>query len=82
MGGYRVNMGKFQHQSWCSEHGGKETYSLVKLGTGLSARGLSLLLVLLAPAGQLSLDLCGGLVDVGCAKGEDGLAKVEASRGH
>lgn len=47
---------------------GKGTYSLVKLGTSLAARGLCLLLVLLAPAGQLSLDLCGGLVDVGCVK--------------
>lgn len=43
-----------------------KTYSLVELGTSLFARGLCLLLVLLAPAGQLSLDLCGGLVDVGC----------------
>lgn len=47
----------------------EETYRLVKLGTSLAARSLSLLLVLLAPAGQLSLDLCGGLVDVGCVKG-------------
>lgn len=46
--------------------GGENTYSLVKLGTSLSARRLGLLLVLLATAGQLALDLCGGLVDVGC----------------
>lgn len=48
------------------EHEGGRTYSLVELGTSLAARGLCLLLVLLATAGQLSLDLCGGLVDVGC----------------
>lgn len=61
------------------------TYSLVELGTSLAARGLCLLLELLAPAGQLSLNLCGGLVDVGCYGGkEEGSvsAKVEASRGH
>lgn len=45
---------------------GGRTHRLVKLGASLAARGLCLLLVLLAAAGQLSLDLCGGLVDVGC----------------
>lgn len=58
-----------------------DTYSFVELGTSLAARGLGLLLVLLAPAGQLSLDLCGCLVDVGCS-GSGVSAKIEASRGH
>lgn len=64
-------------QAW-----GENTYSLVELGTDLSARGLGLLLVLPAAAGQLALDLCGGLVDVGCYGAVTPVsAKVEASRG-
>jgi hypothetical protein len=45
--------------------GNNTTYRLVELGAGLAACGLGLLLEMLATAGELALDLCGGLVDVG-----------------
>lgn len=42
------------------------TYSSVELGASLLAKGLGLLLGLGAPTRELTLDLCGCAVGIGC----------------
>lgn len=47
------------------EKKGQVTYSAVELGTGALAERLCFLLGLRGAAGELALDLCRGLVNVG-----------------